>query len=362
MGITIARVAGIKLELHTTFLWFFGILVLLIGLSEPDSLLPTLGLFFLLFASVLIHELCHAVTAMHRGYRVKRILLSPIGGIAEMTELPSKPIDEFVITIAGPAFNFLVLFACAFLAALVPGLFPDNLSALANRPELLETLLIDYPLFGLAYLNLMLGAFNLFVPALPLDGGRILRSLLATPLGFARATRYVTYLSYVMSALLVLVGIFGNLWLVIIGAIVFLAAKSENQMVQIRETLGNQPVGTLLRPVPPLVPAEWMLDQAFDEMNKTNSSGLAVNLGNDIGLVDLGLLRQTPKTDWFGRTLGETAVKIPKIAPDTPAHKALLQLNQFGLPFLCVGDTERILGIVTLADIQQRYEIRKTGN
>lgn len=176
-SINLFRVFGIQLALHASFL----LLLAYAGYDGwreggPAGMVWNTLLVLLFFGCVVLHELGHSLTARRYGVRVPRILLLPIGGMAEMDHIPRKPSTELWITVAGPAVNFVI-------AAL---LFPLVWYFSGDR----DVILLHSPL-GLAYqllqANLVMGVFNL-LPAFPMDGGRILRALLARKLPYLRAT------------------------------------------------------------------------------------------------------------------------------------------------------------------------------
>lgn len=166
-SLRIARVAGIPIRLHWSFLGLVGLyLAFSLVSGGAASLVGTIGLVGALFGSVILHELGHALTARTFGVETAHITLFPFGGVAAMTSMPTKPWQEFLIALAGPMVN-LVILAVALPLHLVTG--------------------VD-ALLWLAVLNGLMGLFNL-IPAFPMDGGRILRALLATRLGYVPASR-----------------------------------------------------------------------------------------------------------------------------------------------------------------------------
>ena len=176
-SINLFRVFGIQLAVHASFL----VLLAYYGYEGwTEGGLPGLGwrvgLIILFFVCVILHELGHSLTAKRYGVRVSRILLLPIGGLAEFDHIPRQPAAELLITIAGPAVNFLL--AAVLLPFAWPGLF---------RAEEVPVYAVANLLEQLWYANLVMGVFNL-LPVFPMDGGRIFRALLAIKLPYLRAT------------------------------------------------------------------------------------------------------------------------------------------------------------------------------
>jgi Zn-dependent protease len=176
-SINLFRLFGIQLAVHASF----GLLLAYYGWQGwqdggPVGMLWSVALIVLFFGCVVLHELGHSLTARRYGVRVPRILLLPIGGMAEMEQIPRRPAAELLITIAGPAVNF----------ALVLLLLPLVWEPLLGRVPIFEYSVTDL-LTQLWWGNLVMGTFNL-LPVFPMDGGRIFRALLATRLPYLRAS------------------------------------------------------------------------------------------------------------------------------------------------------------------------------
>ncbi len=206
---TIGRIAGIDVSVHVTFL------ILLVFVSQPLFLLA-------IFGCVLLHELGHALAARSFGIGTRGILLLPIGGVAQLERIPRDPWQELVITIAGPAVNFVLAGIFALLVLITGGL--EGLGGLSLvGGNALESLLV---------VNLTLGIFNL-IPAFPMDGGRILRALLAWRMDYVDATLIASAVGRVIAVILGLIGLFSpyfSLTLVLLAVFVYFAARAEATM------------------------------------------------------------------------------------------------------------------------------------
>jgi stage IV sporulation protein FB len=191
----------------------------------------------LLFAIVVLHELGHSVAAQRYGVDVRQIVLLPIGGVAQLARIPEKPIQEFVISIAGPLVNFALAIILA-IVGLILG-FNMGFDQLSGMVQGLGSLSL-ISLFGYVFSsNLFLGVFNL-IPAFPMDGGRVLRALLATRLSYARATAIAVTIGQSLAMLLGLWGFLqGNFFLVLIAVFIYMGAGQEGQSVQLRSVLGG---------------------------------------------------------------------------------------------------------------------------
>ncbi|MBK6513282.1 MAG: site-2 protease family protein [Polyangiaceae bacterium] len=224
-SVRIARIAGIDVFVHATFVllavWYVAG-VIAAGAAPAEAFLPA---FYVaaIFGCVVLHELGHALMARRFGIRTRDITLYPIGGIASLERIPSEPKAELLIALAGPAVNLVLAGGLALLGAAVPGLM--GLGHVRGVEQSLLTSLLGA--------NLFLAVFNL-VPAFPMDGGRVLRALLAGSLERARATRIAALIGQAL-AVSVMVGVLVLGWpvtLLFIGVIVLLGAGQEVRMVE----------------------------------------------------------------------------------------------------------------------------------
>ena len=238
----IARIAGIDIKVHWTFLiilgWFFFSYYRETNLLESG--LYGVGFVLAVFACVVAHEYGHALTARRYGIRTRDITLLPIGGLAALERIPENPREELVVAIMGPAVNLLLaIILYVYLAA------TGQLVNLLNYSE--EVSRLD-PMFfaeNLLAVNIALVLFNL-IPAFPMDGGRILRALLSMRWDRAKATRFAAGVGRTLAVGLVFLGFFGNFWLVFIGLFVYLGATSENKQVATKSALTGFRVSDVL--------------------------------------------------------------------------------------------------------------------
>lgn len=226
----IGRMFGIRIELHVTFLLFIGWIGLQGFLAgDLGAALSTVALVLLVFGCVLLHELGHALTARRFGVRTRDITLLPIGGVARLERMPEKPSQEILVAVAGPAVNVVIALVIAGLMLVMN----VSMARVAFTGGLLESLL---------FINVMLVVFNM-IPAFPMDGGRVLRALLAMRYSYVQATRIASYVGQGVAVLFGIAGITsGNFMLIFIAMFVFLAASEERAVVQTRSTLSGLPV------------------------------------------------------------------------------------------------------------------------
>jgi Zn-dependent protease/predicted transcriptional regulator len=257
-SLKIARIAGIDVFLHWTFIvLLLGVFVAgirTIGRSE-DSLN---GFIFivLLFLFVLLHEFGHALMGKRFGVKTNHITLLPIGGVAAMEHIPEKPWQEMLIALAGPAVNFILAIAFLILLAAtghVPAI-SDWWSPVSN----------DNMIYSLFTTNVMLFSFNL-IPAFPMDGGRVLRALLAMKYGRYKATNIAVRIGQLLAIGLVLFGLSGNIWLVFIGVFIYLGAGAEGNYESTRSALSKYKVQDAIM-------------HQFTPLQSTDTIGTAVRL------------------------------------------------------------------------------------
>jgi len=229
----LGEVAGIGIFVHVTFLMLVGWVALSHWIVERSLAAAVGGAIFILalFGCVVLHELGHALTAKRYGVRTRDITLYPIGGMARLERIPEVPQQEALIALAGPAVN-VVIAAGLWLALSAAGGVTPLAELDVTKGPFLERLLL---------VNLFLAGFNL-IPAFPMDGGRVLRALLATRLSYVRATELAAGVGQAMALVFGFVGLFSNPFLVFIALFVWLGASSEAAMAQMRAAFSGLPV------------------------------------------------------------------------------------------------------------------------
>jgi Zn-dependent protease/predicted transcriptional regulator len=231
----IGRIAGIDVYVHPTFLILLAWVALAHFLAHGDFWEAIYGLGFILalFGIVVLHELGHALTARRYGIRTRDITLLPIGGVARLERIPEDPWQELMVAVAGPAVN--VVMAAGIYLGLVLG------RGLALSPVSTVFRVGGSFLEQLLWVNITLVVFNM-VPAFPMDGGRVLRALLAMRLDYVRATQIAALVGQGFALLFGLLGLYLNPFLIFIALFVWLAGSQEAGVVQMRSALGGIPV------------------------------------------------------------------------------------------------------------------------
>lgn len=270
----LATVRGIEIKVHISFLLILVWGGLIWGNEGLAGALYGAFLTLMVFVFVLLHELGHAIAAQRYGIQVQDIVLLPIGGLARLSRMPEKPAQELVVALAGPAVNLLAVMillppVAAAIGAQVLGsgtfVMPDTRSpGLLNLAAFLLTI------------NLSLLLFNL-LPAFPLDGGRVLRALLAMRLSYGRATAVAATLGKVFAVIFGFVGLLiGSPALAVIGFFVLFSAGAEGQEVVVKETLRGIKVVDVVDPSAPTLPADAPAHVGFERLARSPYLALAV--------------------------------------------------------------------------------------
>ncbi len=357
----IGKLMGISLELHSTFIWLILLIIIFLAILDPFALIPSLILLFFLFLSVFIHELFHSIVAVSKGIKVEKIILLPIGGISLTEEMPEKAVDEFQIAIAGPLFNFAMVFLIVFLVSTFPFLpWPWHIfSGVEVTIEELNNAIMLFPLFGLFWVNLILGVFNL-LPALPLDGGRLFRSLLSWKIGFNKATHIASKVSSFFAILLFLIGLLGaNIILVIIAVFIYLGASQENEVVVVKETLRGVDLSKIINRKPIILDSKMSLEEAFSIMEKRNKTAFLVKIGRGFGFIAVEMLKDIERSKWPATKLGKIAKKLPLMKLSDGSAKIMTTILSKGYPFIPIREKGAFIGIIEESEMNKVYKLTK---
>lgn len=226
-SINVGKVFGIRFRIHVTFLLLL-LFVFASGLSQrgPEDAVRAVLFICAVFLCVVIHELGHSLISRVFGKEVESITLLPIGGLATVEEMPEKPSQEIAMSIIGPFINLaiagvLYVFIGRQSGIKIASLYPTSASEFFG---------------GLMSVNIMLAAFNL-IPAFPMDGGRVLRGLLAMKMDYVKATSVAVSVGQGLSMVMMFFGIFFNLWLALIGFFLYVGAGNEKQSVVLKSAL-----------------------------------------------------------------------------------------------------------------------------
>jgi Zn-dependent protease len=283
-SLLIGRIAGIRILVHWTFLLLLGWIVIS-GFSrgnDTPTIISTVLFVLTIFFCVLLHELGHSLTARRYGVDTKKITLLPIGGVASLERIPEDPRQELWVAVAGPAVNIVI--------ALL--LFPFiNREQLFIGEELAGVSTTQGFFNSLFRINVALVVFNI-IPAFPMDGGRILRALLALRMGRMRATQIAANLGQFLALGFVFFGLTtGNPILILIGIFVYFGARTENVMVQHLELLKDYTVqSAMITNFVTLSTTDTVKDAADKLLSGSDQDLIVVENGQAVGIMTRALI------------------------------------------------------------------------
>jgi Zn-dependent protease/CBS domain-containing protein len=383
-GFRIARIFGINIYMDPS--WIFIFLLVTWNLSavvfpslHPDwSIRLNIGLgllaSLLFFGSVLAHELSHSLMAKARGLPVGRITLFIFGGAADIGREPPSPGSEFLIAIIGPITSIVLggIFL-AFGALSMDGLGPGSLSEGLGSLTPMATLF-----FWLGPINILLALFNM-VPGFPLDGGRVLRSILwKISHNLRLATRLATFSGQFIAWGFIITGaamvfgmqvpvfgsgLVGGLWLAFIGWFLNSAAVQSYRQVVVDEMLAGVTVERLMHLEAPMVEPEERLDELVHThlINRDNQAVAVVSSGRLVGMVQLEDARKIPQEKWAATRVREMMSpldELPQVAPRDEASEALNKLTRSGVHQLPVVEDGNLVGVLRRRDIMRWLKLQ----
>lgn len=238
-NLNLGSISGIKIKIHWTFFFLIAWIVFdqLKHGGNSESILFNIAFVLAVFLCVVLHELGHALTAKRFGINTEKITLLPIGGMASLDKTPESPKQELLVVIAGPLVNVAI---AIFLYFIVP---VDELinQSFTNTYGIFASFSFQNFLLFLFLVNVGLALFNM-IPAFPMDGGRMLRALLAMKMNRAKATQIATNIGQFIAVVFLLIGLLYNPFLIFIALFIYIAAYGENQMVQHLELLKDHSV------------------------------------------------------------------------------------------------------------------------
>ena len=355
-SIELGRIAGVRVGIHWSWLAVLALIVWSLtldfsrryaALSDAESIALALVTALLFFASLLGHELGHALQARREGVEIDGITLWLFGGVARFLGMFQSAGAEFRIAVAGPAVSLVVGLAGLALARYVD--FPAA---------------IDGVVGWLGVTNLLLLAFNM-LPALPLDGGRVLRSALwAARRDFGWAPRVAAGIGRAFGFLFIAAGIFafvaqgavGGAWLAFIGWFLLGAASAEARHLAVREALGGLRVADLMVREPATVPPDLSLGRFMDEVMwaRRYTAYPVVDGGSAVGLLPFRCVAQVPRVEWDSRTVRDCMVpldRVPQLRPEQELTDALVELTESDVRRGLVVEGGRLAGLLSITDL-----------
>jgi stage IV sporulation protein FB len=353
-SLRLIRVFGTDVKVHVTFLLVLAFLLVNTQAQAGPAAALVMGIIFIgLFLCVLLHEFGHILMARHFGIRTPDVLLLPIGGVARLERMPEEPRQELLIALAGPAVTF------AIAALLYPVL------QLTGDPPLWSQ--GDWDSQGvlkqLFYMNVVLLGFNL-IPAFPMDGGRVLRALLAMRLDYVRATRIAATIGQAAAIIGAVVGIQGQQWaLVLIALFIFFVAGQEANQVATRAASRGIIIDQMMVTRFVTLPIHATLRMAADTLLDTEQRELPVvdNNGNVEGILTRdhlvrGLSARGPDSG-VAEAMGRP---VPVLPLGLSFDEAVSRLRASGYPALpVVNEVGRMVGLLTADNITDLVMLRR---
>jgi Zn-dependent protease/CBS domain-containing protein len=388
-GIRIFRVFGIDIRIDWSWLLIFGLvawnLSVVFSQTHADWGLPlsvgiALTASVLFFGSVLLHELAHSLVANARGMSVRNITLFLFGGVSNIEREPPSPGTEFLMAVVGPLTSIVlgvVLILIASTAGAMPGAAMADPQQLVARLSPLTTLLA-----WLGSVNVFVGLFNL-IPGFPLDGGRLVRSVLWAATGnLRRATRWASWLGQGLGWLMIGAGIaqvFGlqipllgggtisGLWLAFIGWFLSSAASQSYRQVVVHDILEDVPVGRVMRSSPPSVPSDITISSlVHDHVMQTDDHAFPVVDGEHfVGIVTLDDLRSVSRDAWNATTVGQVMTprdELVTVTEDADAAEAMTLLQRRDVRQLPVTRNGNLAGLLRRRDIIKWLQLQSDLN
>jgi Zn-dependent protease/CBS domain-containing protein len=340
----IGRIAGIDVYVHATFMLLVAFVGLVAYRAKGSLAAAAVEVAFVLviFAVVVLHELGHALAARRYGIATRDITLLPIGGLARLEKMPERPAQELVVAIAGPLVN-VVIAAVLAVGFTVAGAWPRALP-----PDSLA-----WPfLFKLFAANVALAVFNM-IPAFPMDGGRVLRALLAMRYDRVRATRIAAGVGQVFALLIGLVGLVGNPFLILIAIFVWVGAARETIAEETKSFLDGLRVrDVMITDFRTLAPWDTLADAVALTLAGAQTDFPVVEDARVIGVLTrqrlVSALADRPRED---RVMAVMLEQFPVASPLDPVEQAIAQFQGAMSPAMPVIDGGTLVGLVTLENL-----------
>jgi Zn-dependent protease/CBS domain-containing protein len=384
-GIRLGKIFGINIHIDWSWLFIFLLITWQLAVAVFPTLQPewsaalnwTMGVIASLafFASVLVHELAHSLVAKARGLPVRRITLFLFGGVSNIEREPPSPMTEFLVTIVGPLSSFILggifIYAANVMADGVPvGVPPAQIFAALDPAATV--------LLWLGVINIILAIFNL-IPGFPLDGGRILRSILWAITGnLRRATRWASFVGQGVAWMFIVggiamvfgipipifgTGLIGGLWLAFIGWFLNSAAAQSYQQVVVQDILEGIEVRRLMRPNTPTVTPHTDINHLVDEyIMGTDERAFPVVEGDRlVGLVCLEDVRKVPRESWDEKVVSEImtpAAQLEIVAPREDATDAFRKLSARDVRQMPVVENGELVGMLRRRDIMKWLQVQ----
>lgn len=359
-SIRLFRIFGIELELHLTFLILWGIFTA-VGWMDGgwQGIIWASLLLGLIFTCVVLHELGHSLTARYYRIRVSRILLLPFGGMAQFDRIPRQPRQEILISFAGPAVNLVIIVALLPFMTWPSWPLFDGRGLPFDLPTLVQALVV---------LNAIMGLFNL-LPIFPMDGGRVLRAVLATRLSYLQATSISVNLAKLLTVTGILIAAFKlhDPLLVFLFAFIYLGGDMEYRMIKRREKTNGIYVRDLTRNHFLSIPSDSTMGEAYALFEAFHPGELLV-MDDEIprGYLTTRSIRQAVKRDLFHEPVIEHCTKKFSVLqagwPLDPFIEMISESSQRLYPVYSFGSLSGVLDTKNLENLIASHRLRELSD
>jgi len=346
----IGRMLGIDVFLHATFLLVLAFIAVTHWLAHGSlaAVISGVGFFVALFTCVLLHEYGHALAARYFGISTKDITLLPIGGVARLERMPDKPVHELWVALAGPAINVIIAAALAVWLTLT-GSWEPLTSLSTTGGGFAERLLVA---------NVFLVLFNM-IPAFPMDGGRVLRALLALRMEYARATRIAASIGQGLAVVFGVIGLFSNPFLMLIAIFIWFGAAQEAAAADAKACIGDLPVReTMLTNFRSLSPHDALGDVARLLIEGSQQDFPVLDGERVVGVLTHARLYEVLRERGEWTPVGEAMEReFRMLRPDERLDGALFK-TEAGTAVMPVARDGRLVGLLTTENIGELLMIR----
>jgi Zn-dependent protease/CBS domain-containing protein len=364
------RIAGIDIGIHFTWIFIFVFFSWSLAEAYFPSSYPGFSTWaywvtgivatIFIFVSVLVHEMAHSLVARSRGLPVNSITLFILGGVSNLEEEPDQPSVEFNMAIVGPVTSIVLAIVFWIITSAVMGrVIPISEIFMGVPGATLVTAVIAY----LAVINLFLGAFNL-IPGFPLDGGRVLRSIIWGSTGnLAKATNIAGIVGQAFGWILILLGIFfifwaslfTGLWLAFIGWFLNSSADASRKEIALKERLSVVKVRDLIGPEPETIdPQTTITEMVANVFNRHHGRAVPVcKDGQLMGIVTISDVKGIPQERWSSITVEQIMTREPlyTVSPEDNVYTALKIVTQHNINQVLIKQDDRCAGLLSRADI-----------
>jgi len=348
----LGRFAGIDVFVHATFLLLIGWVGYSHWLENHDWGEVLSGILFIiaLFLCVVLHEYGHALTARRYGIKTRDITLYPIGGVARLERMPDKPIEELWVALMGPAVNVVIAALLFVYLTVTGGLVPLSNLTIASGSFAQRLMMV----------NVSLVLFNL-IPAFPMDGGRVLRALLAMRMDYVRATQIAANIGQGLAFVFGFIGLFSNPFLLFIALFVWIGASQEASMVQMRNSISGIPVTrAMLTDFKTLSPRDNLSQVVALILSGSQHDFPVVDAnGHVAGVLDRdSFIRGLTEHGQSAPVMNFIRRDLPEVDSFEMIEMALTRLQESGSKTLPVTHSGQLVGLITAENMTEFLMIR----